>query len=178
MTYPDPRPRIIAVICGSMRFPDELADAAWRETIAGHIVIAPHVNMHRSHPMWLDPADAERIKTELDALHLDKIRMAHQVLVVNPGGYIGQSTRREIEFARSLGTPVRYTADSDKPPADPAQIAEAVAQLQADTTNGGMVARCGDRMADLHDAVTQARAEDSAGPAACFVDETAPEAAT
>jgi hypothetical protein len=45
----------------------------------------------------------------LDTLHLRKIDLADEVLVVNPGAYIGDSTRREIAYARSLGKPVRST---------------------------------------------------------------------
>ena len=41
-------------------------------------------------------------KLRLDALHLTKIDLACWVLVVNPGGYIGDSTRREIAHARKL----------------------------------------------------------------------------
>ncbi|MET7853107.1 hypothetical protein ABZT48_33855 [Streptomyces avermitilis] len=45
----------------------------------------------------------------LDGLHRRKIDLADDVLVVNPGGYIGDSTRSEIDYARALGKPVRYT---------------------------------------------------------------------
>ncbi len=41
-------------------------------------------------------------------MHLQKIRMADEVYIVDPGGYVGESTRREIAYATSLGTPVRY----------------------------------------------------------------------
>jgi hypothetical protein len=41
-------------------------------------------------------------------VHLHKIRLADEVYVVDPGGYLGDSTRREIAYAKSLGTPVRY----------------------------------------------------------------------
>ena len=34
--------------------------------------------------------------------------MADEVYVVDPGGYVGESTRREIAYAESLGKPVRY----------------------------------------------------------------------
>jgi hypothetical protein len=44
----------------------------------------------------------------LDDMHLRKIDMADEVMVINPGGYIGQSTRREIEYAKSVGKPVNY----------------------------------------------------------------------
>jgi hypothetical protein len=54
--------------------------------------------------------DAERavIKTRLDALHLDKILLADEIYVLNVGGYIGDSTRAEIEYAHALGKVVRY----------------------------------------------------------------------
>jgi hypothetical protein len=41
-------------------------------------------------------------------VHLAKVEMADEVLVVNVGGYVGESTRLEIEHARSRGTPVRF----------------------------------------------------------------------
>jgi hypothetical protein len=48
------------------------------------------------------------VKEMLDDMHLRKIDMADEVMVINPGGYIGQSTRREIEYAKSVGKPVNY----------------------------------------------------------------------
>lgn len=104
--------------------------------------------------------------------------MADEVLVVDPDAYIGESTRREIAFARSLGKPVRYTVAPDKGPGDPARIAEAAAVLQADTSNDGVVARFGDRVADLNHTITQARADnaDDAEEATCVADGTTPEA--
>ncbi|WP_449352113.1 hypothetical protein [Streptomyces shaanxiensis] len=59
--------------------------------------------------MWADPVQADRLKQMLDTLHRQKIDLADEVLIVNPGGYIGDSTRREIAYARSLGKPLRYT---------------------------------------------------------------------
>ncbi|MFF7987014.1 hypothetical protein ACFZDK_49410 [Streptomyces sp. NPDC007901] len=102
------RPKIV-VLCGSTRYWDELAEANGYETAAGRIVLAPGCNLKQPHPLWADPTQADRLKEVLDDLHLRKIDLADDVLVVNPGGYIGQSTRREIEYARSLGKPIRYT---------------------------------------------------------------------
>ena len=48
-------------------------------------------------------------KAALDTLHLRKIDLADRVLVVNPGGYVGESTSREIAYARATGTPVSFT---------------------------------------------------------------------
>ncbi|HLB37442.1 MAG TPA: hypothetical protein VJL31_12800, partial [Gemmatimonadales bacterium] len=53
-------------------------------------------------------AEEQGVAEKMDALHLRKIDLADQVLVVNVGGYIGDSTRREIAYAHSLGKSVRY----------------------------------------------------------------------
>ncbi|GHD52192.1 hypothetical protein GCM10010335_64320 [Streptomyces galbus] len=65
--------------------------------------------MKQPHPLWQDPVQADRLKAQLDTLHHRKIDLADEVLIVNPDGYIGESTRREIDYARRLGKPIRYT---------------------------------------------------------------------
>ena len=45
-------------------------------------------------------------------MHLAKIRLADEILVVDPGGYVGESTAREIAYAESLGKPVSYLSRS------------------------------------------------------------------
>ncbi|NKQ27061.1 hypothetical protein [Streptomyces galbus] len=99
-------PRIVA-ICGSTRFMVEMAEADLRETAAGRIVVKPGCDLKSPHELWSDPAGAEALKARLDRLHRAKIRLADEVLVV--GHYIGDSTRAEIAYARSLGRPVRFT---------------------------------------------------------------------
>ncbi|MFF8329198.1 hypothetical protein [Rhodococcus qingshengii] len=106
------RPPIV-VLCGSTRFWEQFAEAALYETAAGRIVLAPGCNLREPHPLWATPEKADRVKRMLDTLHLRKIDLADDVLVVNPGGYIGDSTRREIDYARSLGKPIRYTHPAD-----------------------------------------------------------------
>ncbi|MEV7034563.1 hypothetical protein AB0N99_30580 [Streptomyces sp. NPDC093272] len=104
----------ITVICGSTRFMQEMADADRELTWAGGIVVKPGCDMKTPHPLWATPDDAESGKQRLDGLHRAKIRLADEVLVV--GSYIGDSTRAEIAYARSLGKPVRFT----HPDVDPA----------------------------------------------------------
>ena len=75
--------------------------AANRElTFAGVIVVAPSE---------ADESPTPEQKGVLDALHLRKIDLADRVLVVNPGGYVGESTRREIAYAQAVGKPVAFT---------------------------------------------------------------------
>jgi hypothetical protein len=99
-------PRIV-VICGSTRFMTEMTEADLRETKAGKIVVKPGCDMKSPHELRSDPVEAEALKVRLDDLHRAKIRLADEVLVV--GDYIGDSTRAEIAYARSLGKPVRFT---------------------------------------------------------------------
>lgn len=107
-------PTIVA-ICGSTRFMDQMADADRELTWAGQIVVKPGCNMKDPHPLWENPAEAEVGKVRLDQLHRAKIRIRDEVLVV--GGYIGDSTRAEIAYARSLGKPVRFTHPAVDPDA-------------------------------------------------------------
>lgn len=105
----------IAVICGSTRFRAEMAEVNRLLTLEGYIVLAPGVFAHDG------DAITEEQKTNLDDLHLVKIDMASRVVVVNPGGYIGDSTRREIDYARERGHTIEYTEGklfrwSPKPP--------------------------------------------------------------
>ncbi|MFJ9478801.1 hypothetical protein ACIRRI_27910 [Streptomyces mirabilis] len=103
-----PRPKVV-VLCGSTRYWEQLHEANLYETAAGRIVLAPGCNLKEPHPLWADPAQADRLKQVLNDLHLRKIDLADEILVVNPGGYIGDSTRSEIDYARKLGKPIRYT---------------------------------------------------------------------
>ena len=93
------RPEIVC-ICGSARFVDEMRAANRELTLTGVIVVAPSE---------ADGLITTEQKTALDALHLRKIDLADRVLVVNPGGYIGESVSREIAYARATGKPVSFT---------------------------------------------------------------------
>ncbi|GJF33419.1 hypothetical protein KNE206_61190 [Kitasatospora sp. NE20-6] len=108
---------LIVAICGSTRFMTEMAEADLRETEAGKIVVKPGCDMKSPHELRSDPVEAEALKVRLDDLHRAKIRLADEVLVV--GDYVGDSTRAEIAYARSLGKPVRFTHPEVDPEVDP-----------------------------------------------------------
>jgi len=76
-------------------------------TFAGAIVVAPGV-FARTDDRGAGEITHEQ-KTALDELHLRKIDLADRVLVVNPGGYVGESTSREIAYAEATGKPVSFT---------------------------------------------------------------------
>lgn len=94
------RPKIIC-LCGSTRFMEAFQQANLRETLAGNIVLTVGCDTKRC--IW--PKD---IKEKLDELHMRKIDLADEVFVLNVGGYVGESTRNEIAYAKATGKPVNY----------------------------------------------------------------------
>lgn len=94
---------VIVCLCGSTRFGEMFRYVNQRETLAGKIVLAPGC-FQGDVVLEVLPG----VKRRLDELHLHKIALADEILVVNVGGYIGQSTRREIAYARRLGKRVRW----------------------------------------------------------------------
>lgn len=123
----------IVVICGSTRFMQEMAEADLHETAAGRVVVRPGCNMKEPHPLWADPVQAGTLKDRLDNLHRAKIRLADEVLIV--GNYIGESTRNEIDYARSLGKPVRFTHPKTDPSPDPLPATTYEISLHGSATN-------------------------------------------
>ncbi|WP_163544538.1 hypothetical protein [Occultella kanbiaonis] len=101
------RPEIVC-ICGSARFVAEMSAANRDLTLAGVIVVAPAVFL-RPEGQETDELITNEQKTALGALHLRRIDLADRVLVVNPGGYLGESTSREIDYAHATSKPVSFT---------------------------------------------------------------------
>lgn len=110
-TYQFPK---IVCLCGSTRFSDEFRAANLRETLAGNIVLTIGCDMRSDVEIFGDMSEEElrEIKNNLDLLHLRKIEIADEVLILNKNGYIGDSTRRELRYAQALGKPVRWLEPS------------------------------------------------------------------
>lgn len=101
----------VTVLCGSTRYPEAYRRAMLLLTLAGHIVVSIGCNLRTDTDPELHPGDDDTrqlIKQRLDELHLRKIDLADRVYVLNVGGYIGYSTRREIEYATASGKPIEY----------------------------------------------------------------------
>jgi hypothetical protein len=60
-------------------------------------------------PSEADESPTPEQKAVLDVLHLHKIDLADRVMIVNPGGYVGESTQREIAYAQAAGKPITFT---------------------------------------------------------------------
>lgn len=101
-------PKIVC-LCGSTRFYREFQRVNYEETCAGNIVLSVGFfwnAMAEAHGEQL--ATTPELKVALDELHKRKIDLADEVLILNVGGYIGDSTRSERDYALSKNVPVRY----------------------------------------------------------------------
>ena len=101
-------------LCGSTRFRDAFTEAQKRLTLEGNIVISVGLFGHGGDDeVWEGmPEDTlTATKAMLDDMHKRKIDMADGIYVINVGGYIGSSTRSEIEYARAHGKEIRYLED-------------------------------------------------------------------
>lgn len=92
----------IITLCGSTRFKEDFERVNRELTLAGNIVISVGAFGHAGDVFSDDQ------KVMLDDIHKRKIDMADEIFVINKNGYIGASTRSEIEYAKNHGKPVNY----------------------------------------------------------------------
>lgn len=96
----------VITLCGSTKFKHEFEEINKKLTLEGNIVISVGCFGHSGDTF----TDEQKIM--LDDIHKCKIDMADEIFVINKGGYIGSSTRSEIDYAKSKGKVVRYFCDN------------------------------------------------------------------
>lgn len=94
----------VITLCGSTKFKDAYIKAQKDLTLQGNIVISVGLFGHSGD----DEVWSEGTKAMLDDMHKRKIDMADEIFVINVGGYIGESTKSEIEYAKKNGRKVNY----------------------------------------------------------------------
>ena len=103
-------PKIVCY-CGSLRVAlDAFEKAEYESVLRGEIALLPccmFVDIERQYGAQSD------YKIKADYLHKRKIDICDEVMVLNVAGYIGESTRSEIEYARSIGKPIKYLNDTE-----------------------------------------------------------------
>ncbi|MEG1459339.1 MAG: hypothetical protein RR056_01950 [Acetivibrio sp.] len=101
----------IITLCGSTRFKNEFMEAQKQLTLQGNIVISVGLFGHSGDgEVWenMDEGTLTKTKEMLDDMHKRKIDLADGIFVINVGGYIGDSTRSEIAYAKDHGKFVDY----------------------------------------------------------------------
>ena len=101
----------VITLCGSTRFKDEFMKVQKDLTLKGNIVISVGLFSHSGDDeVWenMDEGTLTKTKEMLVDMHKRKIDMADEIFVINVGGYIGDSTKTEIEYATKTGKKVNY----------------------------------------------------------------------
>lgn len=106
----------VITLCGSTRFKDEFMQAQKELSLQGNIVISVGLFSHSGDSeVWenMDEGTLTKTKEMLDDMHKRKIDMADEIFVINVGGYIGESTKSEIKYAKETGKLVKYLEEKN-----------------------------------------------------------------
>lgn len=107
----------VITLCGSTKFKDAFLRAQKDLTLKGNIVISVGLFGHSGDSeVWdnMDEGTLTKTKKMLDDMHKRKIDMSDEIFVINVGGYIGESTKSEIEYAKKNGKKINYLEEIQK----------------------------------------------------------------
>ncbi|MDO4382760.1 MAG: hypothetical protein Q4C39_06905 [Clostridia bacterium] len=93
----------VITLCGAIKFKEEFEKIQEELTLAGNIVLTPNF----FHSVKKEEINNE-IKNMLDEMHKQKIDMSDEIYVINVGEYIGESTKSEIEYAKTKNKKISY----------------------------------------------------------------------
>ena len=97
----------VITVCGSMKFRQKMIEISEKLEFGGNCVLTPLFSINSEKNIYTK--EQEEI---LDKAHRERIKLSDAIFVVNVNGYIGNSTKSEIEFAKSLGKEILYYVDS------------------------------------------------------------------
>ncbi len=101
----------VITLCGSTRFKEEFLREQKRLTLEGNIVLSVGLFGHSGdNEVWenMDEGTLTKTKAMLDDMHKRRIDMSDEIFVINKNGYIGESTKSEIEYAISTNKKVEF----------------------------------------------------------------------
>lgn len=97
----------IITVCGSLKFVKEMMEITEIMELQGNCMLVPIYNPNRPNKDSFTEEEA----LILDQMHKERIKLSDAILVVNVNNYIGNSTKKEIEFAKSLNKEIIYYTD-------------------------------------------------------------------
>ncbi len=104
----------VITLCGSTKFKEQFMQVQKELTLKGYIVISVGLYGHSEDEELLKNMDKETLTKTMEMLsdiHKRKIDMADEIFVINVNGYIGESTKSEIKYAKETGKVVNYLED-------------------------------------------------------------------
>lgn len=103
---------IVVTLCGSTRFINVFNEWRKKLTLEGKIVLGVEITLPQS--TREDPQHSDyKTKQTLDELHLRKIDLSDEIMVLNVDGYIGETTKREIKYALATNKKIRYLKEKE-----------------------------------------------------------------
>lgn len=107
ISYMEPHRAKIITLCGSFKFKKEMTDICYKLSLSGVTVLTP-LGLTANIPY--ESLSKKEIDV-LDKIHYEKIEMADEVWIIDPNGYVGNDTSREIKYANSLGKKILYYSE-------------------------------------------------------------------
>jgi hypothetical protein len=101
----------VITLCGSTKFKDAFEEQRKKLSLEGYVVISLGTFEHSGDKeVWEGKPEGTYTETKnmIDDMHYQKIDMADKIMVINVGGYIGESTAKEIEYAKLTGKDILY----------------------------------------------------------------------
>ena len=94
----------VITLCGSTKFKDDFIAVQKQLTLEGKIVLSLGLFGHSGDNEIFN----DGVKAMMDDMHRQRIDMSDEIFVINKGGYIGSSTKNEIEYATANGKKISY----------------------------------------------------------------------
>lgn len=92
----------VVTLCGSFKFKDDMMRLAEEMTLNGECILTPVYHVLN------DKIFTKKEISNLKQSHLKRIEMSDAIFVINKNKYIGDSTRKEIEYAKKIGKEIRF----------------------------------------------------------------------
>lgn len=96
----------VITVCGSLKYIKEMMEITEKMGLEGNCMLTPVYPVKTSKDLYTE----EELKTARE-MHLERIKLADAILVVDVDNYIGSSTKKEIEYAKSLNKEILYYSD-------------------------------------------------------------------
>ncbi len=106
-----PKKYNIITLCGSTKFKKAFFEVQKELTLKGNIVLSLGLFAKSGDEDIFANMDAETFKKTKEMLadmHKRRIDLSDEIFVINVGGYIGNSTKEEIEYAKKTNKKITY----------------------------------------------------------------------
>ena len=92
----------IVTICGSFKFQKEMLEIVEKLSLEGYCILHPIYSVNTK--LVLTEEQIEVLKEG----HLKRIEISDAIFVCNIDGYVGESTKKEIEYSKKLNKEIMY----------------------------------------------------------------------